>query len=198
MKTVLYATAASLVAGAALAGGYAAQVESVVTAPAAPAGMGWGGFYGGVQYGVGDADLDFMGVTASVGDFDAFGLHIGYLHDMGRWIIGGELDYNRVDWDRNPDSDLLRLRGRVGYDFGRFQPYMTLGIAGVTGEDAGIDYSETGITYGIGAEYLISDRFSVGAEYSRADFSDFMEDETGLSGAEMEARMFQFRLSYRF
>lgn len=207
MKTVLYAAAAaSLVAGASFAGGYVAPVEQpVVAAPVVAAqDIDWTGFYAGLQYGTGDADADFIGLASGDDDFDALGVHVGYLHDMGQWIIGAELDYNKLDWDSgDDDTDLIRLRGRVGYDMGRFQPYVTLGIARASGdvrdEDLGdFDYSETGFTYGIGAEYLIAERFSIGAEYTRTEFSDFMEDEVGVGGIDVDANLFQVRASYRF
>lgn len=195
MKFVALTVAASLAASASFAGGYVAPVVETapVVAPVVPVEVGpdWSGFYAGLQYGQGNGELsDNLGES----DYDAYGLHAGYLFDFGQVIAGAELDYNKVDLDENDgDGDLWRLRGRVGYDAGRFQPYATLGVARVSSDrDAG-DISETGITYGLGAEYLVTDNFSVGAEYSRSDFSDVLAD-----GIDLDTDLVQVRASYRF
>lgn len=200
MKFVAFTVAASMSASASFAGGYVAPVVDTapVIAPVVPveAGTDWAGFYAGLQYGQGNAELsDGLGDS----DYDAYGPHAGYLFDFGKVIAGAELDYNKADLDDvDGDADLWRLRGRVGYDMGRFQPYATLGAARISIDDEAGDISETGITYGIGAEYLVTERFSVGAEYSRSDFSDVAEDETGISGIDLDTDLVQVRASYRF
>ena len=195
MKFVSLTVAASLAASASFAGGYVAPV--VDTAPVVPpvvpvqAGPDWSGFYAGLQYGQGNAELSDSDFDS---DYDAYGLHAGYLFDFGQVIAGAELDYNKVDLDQiDDDADLWRLRGRAGYDMGRFQPYATLGVARVSTDVAGNDISETGITYGLGAEYLVTEKFSVGAEYSRSDFSDVIAD-----GIDLDTDLVQVRASYRF
>ena len=195
MKLVALSVAASLATSAAFAGGYVAPVVDTtpVVAPVVPveAGTDWSGFYAGLQYGQGNAELSDSDVDS---DYDAYGLHAGYLFDFGKVIAGAELDYNKVDLDLDDgDADLWRLRGRVGYDMGRFQPYATLGAARISIDDEAGDISETGITYGLGAEYLVTEKFSVGAEYSRSDFSDVIAD-----GIDLDTDLVQVRASYRF
>ena len=197
MKLVALSVAASLAASAAFAGGYVAPVVDTapVVAPVVPveAGTDWSGFYAGLQYGQGNAELSDGDVDAD-SDFDGYGVHAGYLRDFGKLVAGAELDYNKVDLDLDDgDADLWRLRGRVGYDMGRFQPYATLGAARVSTNAAAGDFSETGITYGLGAEYLVTEKFSVGAEYSRSDFSDVIAD-----GIDLDTDLVQVRASYRF
>lgn len=194
MKLVALTVAASLAATASFAGGYVAPVvEPVTVTPVVPveAGTDWTGFYAGLQYGQGNAELsDSLGDS----DFDGYGVHAGYLFDFGQVLAGAELDYNKADLDElDEDADLWRLRGRVGYDMGRFQPYATLGAAHISTDDEAGDISETGITYGLGAEYLVTEKFSVGAEYSRSDFSDVIVD-----GIDLDTDLVQVRASYRF
>ena len=116
MKFVSLTVAASLAASASFAGGYVAPVVDTapVVTPVVPvqAGPDWSGFYAGLQYGQGNAELSDSDFDS---DYDAYGLHAGYLFDFGQVIAGAELDYNKVDLDQNDDdADLWRLRGRAG------------------------------------------------------------------------------------
>lgn len=201
MKKFMLASVAIVAASSAFAGGYVAPVEQPVIAPIVTAPVedpsDWTGFYAGLQYGQGNAELKGAGNSADE-DFDAYGVHAGYNHDMGKWVLGGELDYNKLDFDQSEgDGDLVRLRGRAGYDMGKLLPYATLGVAHISADDVGADLSETGITYGLGVEYKATEKFSVGLEYSRNDFSDVDEDNLG-KGIDLDSDLVQVRASYRF
>ncbi|AUH33830.1 outer membrane protein [Paracoccus tegillarcae] len=198
MKFVFASVAASLFAGTAFAGGYVAPVveQPVTVAPpvivADPS--DWTGFYAGLQYGQGGIDEVSDSGPDLETDLDAWGLHGGYNRDFGKFVLGGEIDYNKVDLDIGGKADLTRLRGRAGYDMGRFLPYVTLGAAHISTDDDAGDFSETGITYGIGADFKVTDRFSLGAEYSRADF----DDVDGVDGQDLEGDLVQLRGSFHF
>lgn len=193
MKRTIVAAAFTLSATAAAAGSYTQpQIEAQPAAAAAPQ-TDWTGFYAGLQYNDGDAELSFGGASASE-DFDGFGVHAGYNHDFGQYVLGGELAYNDLGFDDGVDGDLIQLRARAGVDLGRFMPYMTLGFARGSLDDGGVDVSETGVTYGVGGEYLVTDNFSVGLEYSRSDFSDV----EGVDGLDLDTDMVQLRASFRF
>ena len=199
MKLAFAAMTASLAAAStAYAGGYVAPVVETtpVVAPVVETQSNdWTGFYAGLQYGTGNGEFSGVGDDTDR-DFDAYGLHAGYNYDFGNYVLGAELDYNKADIDDiSEDVDMTRLRGRLGYDLGRFMPYVTLGAAHLSGDDIdGIDLSETGVTYGIGAEYLVTERFSVGAEYSRADFSD-VDD---IDNLDLDTDLIQVRASFHF
>lgn len=193
MKTTLIAAAFTLSATVASAGSYIQPTGEAQPVPAAAAETDWTGFYAGLQYNDGDAELT-NGVNSVSGDFDGFGIHAGYNHDFGQYVVGGELSFSDINADGGTDGDLTQLRARAGLDLGRFMPYLTLGFARVSLEDSGISISESGVTYGIGGEYLISDNFSVGLEYSRSDFSDVL----GFNGIDLDTDMVQLRASYRF
>lgn len=195
MKFVTAAIASLIAAGAANAGGYTAPVVEAAPVEVAPVvtmdASDWSGFYAGLQYGQGEATASFDGEEADT-DFDAYGVHGGYNHDFGKYVLGGELDYNKVDLDNDGgDADLTRLRARAGYDLGRFLPYVTLGAAHISGDD---DLSETDVTYGIGADYKVTEMFTVGAEYTKQDFSDV----DNVDGLDLDTDMVQVRASYHF
>lgn len=195
MKRSLLAAAFMLSGGAAFAGGYVAPVEQaepiVVTQTAAAPGMDWTGFYAGLQYGQGDLEGSYGGISADAGDFDAIGLHGGYNRDFGKYVLGAELDYNKVELDdADLDGDLVRLKGRAGADLGRFMPYVTLGVAHLSGDDD----SETGFMYGLGADFMATEKFVVGLEYANHEF----DDVGGVDGLDAEADLLQVRASYRF
>ena len=193
MKFVFTTVSASLLATATFAGGYAEPFAEPPLAPtvAYQTGTDWSGFYTGLQYGTGDLSASDGVVTIDGGDFDAYGVHAGYMRDLGGFVVGAELDYNKVelDVDSEADGDLVRFRGRVGADLGRFLPYATFGLANLSTDGD----SESGTTYGIGADYLATDSFSVGAEYSAHDFDDI--DGSGVS---VDADLVQLRASFRF
>lgn len=193
MRIIVASIVASLSAGAALAGSPSTVMSDPVPMPvAAPTyeDISWTGAYAGLQYGQGDLDASFGGASGSI-DGDGFGVHFGYLQDMGQFVLGGELSYDRVSLDDvNGDGDLIRLRGRAGYDLGKFMPYITVGMARLSDDGD----SETGLTYGIGAEYLVTDQFGIGAEYSRSNFSDV----GGITGLDADLDMIQLRTSYHF
>lgn len=198
MKLVFASLAASLVAGSALAGGYTAPVanpEPIVAAPVVIEDTSdWTGFYAGAQYGKGSFELSDSTGSADE-DMDAYGLHGGYLHDFGKFVLGGELDYNKLDIDNVEDkADLTRLRARAGYDMGRFMPYVTLGVANLSADGDGYDISETDVTYGIGGDFKVTNNFTVGAEYTKQDFSD-VDD---IDGLDLDTDMVQLRAAYHF
>lgn len=194
MKILAYAAAATLTAGTAFAGGLAAPVitaEPVIATPAAD----WSGFYAGLNYGTGTRSIpigsDGPDALVLETDFDGFGIHAGYLRDFGQYVLGAELDYSAITMGDDADTtDVLRLRGIAGYDLGRVLPYASLGLAKVTTPD---DLSDTGIVYGIGVDYLVSTRISLGLEYTRMTISEF-EDLP----IDVETDTLRIRASYRF
>ena len=81
----------------------------------------WTGGYAGFSLGYADAD----GPGGSTGDTAIFGAHIGYDRDFGNFVLGGELEYNRLSLDLSQNQGTLdsttsvKLRG--GFDFVRCQ-----------------------------------------------------------------------------
>lgn len=192
MKLAAYVVTASLVAGTSFAGGYQAPVVEETVAPAAAVSRDWTGFYAGLQAGQGDFTASRTGsieLQRRSADVDALGIHAGYLRDFGRFVAGAELAFDKVDAEGAPSSiDMMRVRARLGYDLGRFLPYLNLGLGRLS--DTGESYS--GMTYGIGADYLVTDRILVGLDYSRTAL-----DDVG-PGIDADMDLIQIRASYRF
>lgn len=190
----------SLLAAPASAGGFApvADPPAPVAVPplAAPApDSDWSGPYLGAQLGFGrfdsalsDSDSDPLDFYA--GDGPVVGLHAGYMLDLGRLVLGGELDWDRSSIAIGPGDDIpdtgndfgsvesiARAKVRLGFDAGRFLPYVTAGVARVTFDHENpliTDFEDegTGHFVGLGAAYAISDRFTVGVEALRHEFED--------------------------
>ncbi len=192
---LLPAAALITLAAPALAGSLDAPV--VVAAPATPLALpvtpvaapasDWSGFYVGGQISYGMLDSDDLGVD---GEGRLNGLHAGYQRDFGRFVLGAELEH---DWGRIDITDVetgddtggtidrvLRAKLRVGYDAGRFLPYLTAGYAQADLSDAGDDQVE-GVVYGIGTEIRLTDRFSTGVEFLRHDFDDIAGTDASAS-----------------
>lgn len=196
-RTLKFATAAVLAtsayAGAAAAGSLAEPiVEPVMTMPAPIVNTGgdWTGFYTGLQLGYADAD----GPGALDGNNGTYGFHAGYDYDFGRFVMGGELDYDKTDIDLNNGAakidSVARAKLKAGYDLGQTLVYATGGYALA---DTSIG-DEDGAFYGIGMTYRITDKYSVGAELLEHRFSDI----GGTPNADLDATTFTVRGSMRF
>lgn len=181
---------ASLLGSASFAGNLADPVVETVQTPVFEPvpDVGWTGFYGGLNLGYADVD----GTGAADGDDTTYGLHIGYDYDFGRYVIGGELEYDKADIDLNgaaTTDSVTRLKLRGGYDLGRTMIYATAGIADL---DTSIG-SDTGEFLGVGVAYQVTDRFTVGGEILEHRF-----DDIGGTGVDADATTFNLRGSFRF
>lgn len=194
MKRVYATIAAILISNTA----FAADNLSAYNAPAV---SDWSGAYAGLQYGRNNTDFGVPDTISPDGkrlkgndDGDAYGIHVGYMQDLGKYVLGGELDYNRVESDQ-ADVDLWRIRGRGGYDLGKWLPYVTLGGAFFS-VDGGSDES---FFYGIGVDFKATEQITVGAEYTRQSFNDFEgADINSFSRVDIDADLFQIRTAYHF
>ncbi len=192
MMTALGVIATTSFGGAAYAGSLADPVvETPVIAPAPVAVTGdWTGFYTGLQLGY--ADVDGPGVLD--GNNGTYGFHAGYDYDLGNWVVGGELDYDKTDVDLNYGAanvdSVARLKFKGGYDLGNTLVYATAGYANadINGDN------EDGAFAGLGMAYKITDRYTVGAEVLQHQFNDL----GGVDGVDADATTFNVRGSLRF
>ncbi|PWL19354.1 porin family protein [Falsochrobactrum shanghaiense] len=162
-----------------------------------PAGFSWEGAYIGGQIGYGWGKSEFSdGVDYLKIKPDGFlgGVYGGYNFDLGNDVILGidaDVTYNDledsyseiIDGDRSTLESKLRwsgaVRGRVGYAFDRFLPYIAGGVAfgGVKNSVSiaglgGVSESKThtGWTIGGGFDYAATDNVILRLEYRYTDY----------------------------
>ncbi len=199
-------------------------------APVAKAIYDWTGFYVGGHFGYGDASfgpgsnpLPLEGVffphspTGVIG-----GYQIGYNRALANHVvIGVEADTTfTAPTDQpglaaapapfNTTLDYVgTIRGRIGYAFGPWLPYLTGGFAwGHTqadindGSGANIGHYQAGWTAGAGLEFAVSGNWTAKAEYEYVDLSRKTYDFSGFGlqsvSVDPKIHFFKLGLNYRF
>lgn len=187
MKKLLAGLAAlttTALAMPALAGGYNAPVvEAPVAAPvAAPvvssADGDWTGGYVAGQLGWGHSKFGGLSEDTAV-----YGIRGGYDYDFGKFVLGANLDWNKVDADLGTDTvnDIARLGLRAGYDMGRSLVYVAAGAARANVDTLTGSVDENGYYAGVGMDYAINDKWTVGGEILQNRFTDFNGTNSTLS-----------------
>jgi outer membrane immunogenic protein len=149
-------------------------VTPVEVVPVAPVGT-WTGGYAGLSLGGAQASSGGSEETGLI-----YGLHGGSDYQFGNGIVlGGEAEFQGND-DLSVNGfdvdNVSRAKARMGYDLG---PALVYGTAGVSKVNTSIGEA-TSPVYGLGMEYKVTDRFSVGAEYLNEDFENLGSTETDL------------------
>lgn len=191
-----YAPALALLisAGAAHAGGPVQVIEEPPVAVPQVRADDWTGIYLGLSAVYGSFILPN---TGQGGEMRGYGLHAGYLHDFGSYVLGGELDYVSGDIDflsTNWASTRLKLIG--GYDAGRVLAYGFVGMSRHENDAAilgGGSRSDMMTLYGVGAKLAVSRRVTVGAEYFVERGNDFDD-----SGVDIYNNGLTLSVDYRF
>jgi outer membrane immunogenic protein len=151
----------------------------------------WNGFYLGLNagYGFGQSSWTNTVTQATTGSFDVngglFGGTIGYNVQFSTAVFGVEGD---IAWSGIKGSSpagcagpcetsntwLGTARGRLGYAFDRFLPYVTAGAAfgeikGTFGGGSSFTDTKVGWTAGLGMEYAFLGNWSAKLEYLYVD-----------------------------
>lgn len=188
-KLLIAGVAASIAAAPAFAG--SADPAPATPDVAAPVSVlpdqDWTGGYVGLSAGI--ANLDADGTTA---DGPVYGLSAGYDLDLGDWVVGAGLDYERNDVTIGTDTleNTTRLKLRAGRDLGQGLIYATAGAARMETADLGDD---NGYFAGVGYEHMITDQISVGGEV----LYHLAEDFAG-TGDDLENTTVNAKVNFRF
>jgi outer membrane immunogenic protein len=193
-------TIIAALAAPAFAGGPTEVIPEPVIAPTpvpAPVNTGgeWGGFYAGAGLGYGDISSS---TNTLDGDGILGGVQAGYRYDFGTAVVGGELEYDITDIALGATAgdqlnSVARVKAMAGADLGRFLVYGTAGFAYADADVGGAELADDGWFAGLGADYALSDRLSVGAEALAHQFDDF-----DASGVDLDATTVKARVNFRF
>jgi outer membrane immunogenic protein len=145
----------------------------------------WTGFYLGINGGGGwgRSRWDNLDTTDLSGGL--IGATVGYNVQVGQVVFGveGDIDWSGISGSGNSvlcagcstrNNWLSTIRGRVGYAFDRFLPYVTGGLAlgninATVPGLIGINQINAGWTVGAGIEYGVTNNVSNKAEYLYVD-----------------------------
>jgi outer membrane immunogenic protein len=208
MKSALFAVAA-FGALAVSAPAIAADVPVEQSYPAATVGYyNWSGAYFGLHTGYSFGNVETLSTPTTAAydtDYDLNfllgGVTVGYNHQIGNWVLGGEIDASFTDAEESIDPDgaggvtefqtdldwLATARLRVGYAFDNILVYATAGgAAGETDDqiDTGAGLlnerrSRKGWTAGAGFEWGITDKWTAKGEYLYVDLGEETVSDNG-------------------
>jgi outer membrane immunogenic protein len=209
MKRFISASVAALVTvtmiGAANAADILRRDVMPMSAPAYYVPYNWTGFYVGINGGGGWGSSDWSGNSFATSG-GLVGGTLGYNWQLGQGVYGLEAD---IGWSNISGSTACGIticethndwlgtaRGRFGYAFDRFMPYITGGLAfggiqqNVVGFLSNSD-SKVGWTLGAGVEGAIAGPWTAKIEYLYVDLGTS-------ANADFRANLVRAGLNYRF
>lgn len=181
----------------------------------------WTGFYLGINGGYAWGSAQW---TGGAGNFESSpkgwmaGGTIGYNLQTGTWVWGLEADLDYLDLNGTTDSAfcpscsfkstwLATGRGRLGYSFDRFLPYLTGGVAygnmKVSTPIGDESKTKAGWTVGAGLEYALAGNWTTKVEYLYVDLGSMTCGMASCGGAtdatiDVTANIVRAGLNYRF
>jgi outer membrane immunogenic protein len=206
-RAILAATAAALMAGAAVAADLPRGPMPYYSAPySAPAVYSWAGWYAGVNLGYEWARVDGSPGPANPRGV-AGGLQGGYNWQFGQFVLGGETDLQLTGADdtfapwKFSNPWFGTLRARAGYAMNNVLLFGTGGLAygDVKAENAGATETHTslGWTAGAGMEVGFTPHWSAKVEYLYMDLGNRTSSLTG-TDLDLRASILRFGVNYRF
>jgi outer membrane immunogenic protein len=201
MKRFIQMACAGLLAAAVATPSFAADMprpayKQPYKNPVYVAPFSWTGFYVGINggYGFGKSNWTVPGTGVSTGDFNVNGALVGgtlgYNLQTGAWVWGIEGDFD-ASWIKGSNTTVCggtgcetrnnwlgTGRGRIGYAWDPFLPYLTGGAAfgniraGQVGSSVTATTTKVGWTLGAGLEYSFMNEWSAKIEYLYADLGN--------------------------
>lgn len=187
-----------MVAAAVTLSGTAAHAGAHAS-PGSASGSNWAGFYAGAfagtVFGVNRFEERGTPAAATAGKWKntPAGVTLGYNYEFTNMIVvGAEIDYSFSEIKANGSSsagfncgvgncratvdDFVTARARVGLDFGKLLAFGTVGYGRGKAEGSGTaggvvlgSNTLSGIVWGFGLEYLVTNNLSIKGEYLNAD-----------------------------
>lgn len=206
LKQALVGVAFAALSAPAFAGGLAPVVEEAVVVPVvtpAPS-TDWSGFYVGLRAGTADFETEVpLSLSRSLSyptDGSFYGGMIGYRHDFGRFVVGGELRYSDIS-DISGSSlppgftndSMTTAVLQLGYDMGRVLPFVSVGGARLATSFGGSSETGNGTVYGAGVDFMATSRLMFGVDFNRFEFEDY-----GSFGADITGTSIAIRAAFKF
>jgi outer membrane immunogenic protein len=180
---------ALVLAGVANAADVSALEKHPVYQPIVTPSYDWTGFYlglnGGGAWGTSRFNFAAPGTTRFGTAGGLFGGTAGVNYQIGHLVLGLEGDFDWADVSGSGNCVLAGItcssrndwmgtaRGRIGYAFDRFMPYVTGGAAFGDLKTGLATGDQTGWTVGGGIEYALSNKWTIKLEYLHVDFGNF-------------------------
>lgn len=200
MKLATAFAVLALSSSAALADGPTLYTPPVVPPPPTAPVLNWTGVYAGLYYaGAANGEMFDIGGPYVLNNGSFYGGFLGYRHDLGNFVLGGEIarsfgtDLYQNAFPTWAFQNFTDVRVSVGRDFGRALVYLSGGYT-TSGFNVGVTpFTYDGWNAGIGLDYMVSDRFFLGAEYVHRSVS--RTDNRAWTG---EFGVLQVRGGFRF
>jgi outer membrane immunogenic protein len=162
----------------------------------------WAGAYAGISgsYTMLKDSAPAEGKGATFGAFAGYNIQL-----MQNVVAGLEVNYGHMGLEFDDGSgvvgrDSLSLRMRGGYAHERFFVYGLIGLERSTATAPfapGVKFADTALVYGGGVDVAITDRISLGVEYSRSKYEKF-DFPTFPLPVDVATQKVQARLTLRF
>ena len=188
-QTLISASIVAMLSSGAIAGNIdTATADPVITPPTTTV-TDWSGSYCGLSYSSGggtESSAHYGTYTYDYVDDTAIGGFCGNNWQRNNLVYGGELNVTAgslaID-DSLPDELGARteLRARVGYAMGDALVYgfVGYGTSDLTFFTTGTGYDVAGGTYGLGVDYMVTDRMFAGLEVSNLELKGMPTGGTG-------------------
>ena len=160
----------------------------VVAAPVAAVGP-WTGPYGGLSLGYGNVTSGSAGLSGK-GGFG--GVYLGYRHEFGQMVVGGELSYDANNIKLGTGNSLdntTNLQLQLGRDMGNTLAYVAAGVDRSNATLSGASASGHGYFGGIGADYMLGNRWTVGGEILAHRYNDFANSGISLNDTTLQVKV---------
>lgn len=169
--------------------------------PSSAMSQDWSGPYAALGYSNASGSVDEYSSGTLLDSYDLDGsqgqLLLGYKAQRGNWVFGGELAYGfgKIELSTLPADNymdgMLDLKGRVGFANGRVLWFGSLGWSRTEMSFAGPVTNEpvstSGLTYGLGADVMVTERIFAGIELQQRNLDIGQGDLGGFPTTALES-----------